>query len=531
MAEDVFISYARSDLDAATAVRLVLERNGISCWMDVEGIQSGESFGVEIQEAIEACQVVVFVLSERSQQSRWTRKEITSALNCGKPVLPIAIEKCDIVAPFSFYFSDVQRGTAYQDVAESLDELVRDVRALMHEDAAAEQQPVIPKEAVSALSPTAPPSRNVAGIVGIGIGVVVVAVVLALVLGRGLTGPRAEITSNATSLQANHEQLAAQVYASDCFDYMMAGNVDSTEYLGFYERYAERVEATDESIYKAFSILSFIRNQGDAAAQVESVTLEVEELEAIEVPVVKADAAANGQSLAVYVANDGWGTAEDVALDVYFTDQAGNSRIEVAEIVPDAVATPISTLASGELARVLTGAVDLERLAALGATGEPNNAWLYLHVDDATTGDQLFAGRLAFDAEGLRLVGDTFGFGEYAVTLFAVLDVDARPTSIRFRGEDATPRVEDSYRIETVIAPTKSCRLRCKDVYSVNGELQETPEYSLLVAVPVFANGAFGNGGTLTNELAADTEMSSLRMQELAATYRYDPVSVKEQAR
>ena len=81
MSQDVFISYARDEFDAANTVRLVLERNGITCWMDVEGIHGGESFGVEIPAAIEASKVVVFILSERSQQSKWTRKEITCALN------------------------------------------------------------------------------------------------------------------------------------------------------------------------------------------------------------------------------------------------------------------------------------------------------------------------------------------------------------------------------------------------------------------------------------------------------------------
>lgn len=89
MAEDVFISYAREEMDAAKMVRLVLERNGISCWMDVEGIDSGDDFGVEISAAIRACKAVVFILSARSQRSQWTRKEVTTALNFEKPIFPL----------------------------------------------------------------------------------------------------------------------------------------------------------------------------------------------------------------------------------------------------------------------------------------------------------------------------------------------------------------------------------------------------------------------------------------------------------
>ena len=134
------------------------------------------------------------------------------------------------------------------------------------------------------------------------------------------------------------------------------------------------------------------------------------------------------------------------------------------------------------------------------------------------------------DEQGFGVQNGPSGAGSYSVTLFAVLDVDARPTSIRFTGEEATPRVEDTYRIETVIAPTKSCYLRCKDVYSVNGELQETPEYEVITTVPVFTHEAFGISRNMTLDLAADPDMKPSRIQEIADSYRYDPRSILEDA-
>lgn len=521
MAEDVFISYARADLDAANAVRQVLERNGISCWMDVEGIQTGEAFGEEIANAIETCKVVVFILSERSQQSRWTRKEVTTAINEGKPVLPIAIEKCDVIAPFSFYFSDVQRGTVYQDVAASLDGLVRDVKSLMHVDD--DPGAFVPQEAVSALShKKGRPSNPV--ILG-----VCMAMLVVVCIGFGLrfigvhnAVPHDTTVTDKSVQETPESQPTALVYASDCFSYRSAGAYNSTENLGFYER----AQAYDNNeIWRAFSILSFVRNESSEAARVESITLEVLDLQAIEVPDVRVDAAFNGDTLLVYCLNDGWSQAEGVSLDVYFT--AGETRVDVPEVALEYDLESARSLAPGEVARFWKIVLNRDQFMAHDTEGYSGEYDLILHIDNASTGEAFEQWPVVLDDQGFRIRNGAGGFGEYDVTLFAVLDVDAHPTSIRFTSAEATPRVEDTFRIETVIAPTKSCRLTCKDVYSVNGSLQETPEYELTVKVPVMQDQVFGETGKLTKELAQRPDMGPLAMQEVVDTYRYDPASIK----
>ena len=149
MKPQIFISYKSEEYHYADKVRFMLEQNGISCWMDVEGIDSGDDFGVEISAAIRACKAVVFILSARSQRSQWTRKEVTTALNFEKPIIPIAIEKCDVIDPFDFYFSNVQRSVVYEDISQSLNDLVHDIKAVIDKD---EQASIVPQEAVDALT-------------------------------------------------------------------------------------------------------------------------------------------------------------------------------------------------------------------------------------------------------------------------------------------------------------------------------------------------------------------------------------------
>jgi hypothetical protein len=50
---DIFISYSRHDLERVKAIKQDVElTTGASCWMDLEGIESGEQFEKVIISAI-----------------------------------------------------------------------------------------------------------------------------------------------------------------------------------------------------------------------------------------------------------------------------------------------------------------------------------------------------------------------------------------------------------------------------------------------------------------------------------------------
>ena len=65
MHHQVFISYSRKDVEAVGAIRDILEQNGISYWIDKEGIFSGENYKEVIVDAIETSKAVIFLFSAR----------------------------------------------------------------------------------------------------------------------------------------------------------------------------------------------------------------------------------------------------------------------------------------------------------------------------------------------------------------------------------------------------------------------------------------------------------------------------------
>lgn len=97
MEYDVFISYSRSDVKHIDKFVERLEEMGFRVWIDRKGIESGDSFKRVIVNAIENSAVFVFFNSVSSSKSPWTTKELGVAINLGKPIIPVKIDK----APYS----------------------------------------------------------------------------------------------------------------------------------------------------------------------------------------------------------------------------------------------------------------------------------------------------------------------------------------------------------------------------------------------------------------------------------------------
>jgi hypothetical protein len=88
MRKPVFISYSADDTITATRIRDGLESGtgdvaGLSCWMAPRDIAPGLDYGTQIIDAIEACTVLVLVLSESSNYSIYVRKEVERAIAKG----------------------------------------------------------------------------------------------------------------------------------------------------------------------------------------------------------------------------------------------------------------------------------------------------------------------------------------------------------------------------------------------------------------------------------------------------------------
>lgn len=120
----VFISYSSKDTDAANAVRMVLQNNGIDCWMAPGSIAMGDDYSNAIPKAIEVCDLFLLILSANSQGSKWVPKELDSAISHNKPIIPFQIDSEALTTSFNFMLSNIQRIEAFHDLEASYSKLL-----------------------------------------------------------------------------------------------------------------------------------------------------------------------------------------------------------------------------------------------------------------------------------------------------------------------------------------------------------------------------------------------------------------------
>ena len=128
MGAEIFISYSRKDISKAKKIKEEIEKiTSVSCWMDLDGIESGSQFEDVIISAIDNARLVVFLLSDNSMQSKWTKDEVRYAYETKKKIIPVNIDNCTPSGWFLFKFSgyDVidysephQKQKFYNDMSE-----------------------------------------------------------------------------------------------------------------------------------------------------------------------------------------------------------------------------------------------------------------------------------------------------------------------------------------------------------------------------------------------------------------------------
>lgn len=129
MTYEVFISYSRKDSEVAGKIYDALTAEGISCFIDLEGISGGADFPTVLSEAIMGAKVFLLVASENSYASEFTQKEITFAVsNKGSRfIFPLIIDGSSLPKNLEFLLSNINwRTLSHHYRIEK--ELVEDVR-------------------------------------------------------------------------------------------------------------------------------------------------------------------------------------------------------------------------------------------------------------------------------------------------------------------------------------------------------------------------------------------------------------------
>jgi formylglycine-generating enzyme required for sulfatase activity len=117
----VFLSYSRKDLPFVERLAQDLKAAGLDVWYDLSGLEGGQRWGSEIQNAILQSQYFIIVLSSHSVGSEWVEKEFMYAHNLKRKIVPILHHDCEPPMWVSnLHFIDMQKGNYQKNLTHLL---------------------------------------------------------------------------------------------------------------------------------------------------------------------------------------------------------------------------------------------------------------------------------------------------------------------------------------------------------------------------------------------------------------------------
>ena len=135
---DVFISYSRKDYvdeagnvipdNVVSKVKDKLKGAGLNFWFDEHGIYSGQEFPEEIVDAISASDIFVFLSTANSNKSTWTSKEIATAAELNKLIIPVRIDNTTYNKKVLFRIADISYIAYYSNPEKGLNDLVDSIK-------------------------------------------------------------------------------------------------------------------------------------------------------------------------------------------------------------------------------------------------------------------------------------------------------------------------------------------------------------------------------------------------------------------
>lgn len=138
---DVFISYSRKDYvdehknvipgNVVSKVIDALTTAGITYWFDEEGIYSGDNFTEKIVRSIEDSQLFLFISTANANSSHWTSKEIATADELGKKIIPLRIDRSPYERSVIFRIANLSYIDYFQNPEKGLNDLVSSIRAYL----------------------------------------------------------------------------------------------------------------------------------------------------------------------------------------------------------------------------------------------------------------------------------------------------------------------------------------------------------------------------------------------------------------
>ena len=146
---DVFISYSRKDYvdeqknvipdNEVSKIKDALSEVGITYWFDEEGIYSGQNFVEKIVTNIEKSKIFLFLSTANANKSPWTCKEIASADELNKHIIPVRIDSTPYNKKVLFRIADLDYIEYYANPRKGMVDLITSIKAYLEEIANAEK--------------------------------------------------------------------------------------------------------------------------------------------------------------------------------------------------------------------------------------------------------------------------------------------------------------------------------------------------------------------------------------------------------
>src|SRR5690606_12226650 len=123
----IFFSYSRADgSDFALRLALDLKKQGFSVWIDQQDIRAGSEWDLEIEKALETCDCLLFIETEKSVISNNVLDEVYYALDQDKKVIPVILH--DSKTPFRL--QRLQHVDFTKDYNAGLTQLIRELKGV-----------------------------------------------------------------------------------------------------------------------------------------------------------------------------------------------------------------------------------------------------------------------------------------------------------------------------------------------------------------------------------------------------------------
>lgn len=107
MPHDVFISYSSKDKEIVDLICSSIELSGLKCWIAPRNVRGGSDYAEEIIEAIRTCSLMLLIFSNYSNESAHVKREIDTAINASKTIIPFKITNTEMSLAFVYYLAGI----------------------------------------------------------------------------------------------------------------------------------------------------------------------------------------------------------------------------------------------------------------------------------------------------------------------------------------------------------------------------------------------------------------------------------------